>query len=551
MIASILARLSGLHWEEFLRIFIDISIKGTLLCLIAAGFAFALRRSSAYLRNMIWVFALAGLFIIPVFSFMAPAWQLPVIPEPGSWSRSLHLSDELLLEKDPFVGPPVPSGTEDAGSRLAMEGKGAPFLPPAAWVFITWIAGAAVYLAWFLLSRTGLHGIKRSAVPAGDDWEKMLERLSREMGLARAVELRQSPSIKAAITTGIWRPVVIIPSGSGLWPDNRKRLVLSHELAHIKRWDGLIETLAIAATVAYWFNPVIWRAIKQLRIERERDCDNAVLGAGAKPSDYAELLMKIASDLGTSSGPAWSYVTISQGSNLKERLMSILDPKIDRKRGTRRSILLSGLIALVLIVPLSTSGLWNVNADEKSKKKEKQKQQELTDKEKKEKQMQEGMTDKEKKEAYKKKMQTSKKMMSPQEKADAAWEKLENSENSAAFLVGKTIKKEGMESGQKLYLKLKKKGEGKYYFKEAEFNSLGYIFLNYGKTDEAIGVFKMNVKAYPDSWNVYDSLGEAYLAGGELELAKKYYKRSIELNPKNERGMKMLEKIKQKESAES
>ena len=59
-------------------------------------------------------------------------------------------------------------------------------------------------------------------------------------------------------------------------------------------------------------------------------------------------------------------------------------------------------------------------------------------------------------------------------------------------------------------------------------------------------MFKLNVKNYPDSWNVYDSLGEAYAHNGELKAAKKYYEKSVEMNPENENGMQMLKKIEHK-----
>lgn len=78
----------------------------------------------------------------------------------------------------------------------------------------------------------------------------------------------------------------------------------------------------------------------------------------------------------------------------------------------------------------------------------------------------------------------------------------------------------------------------KYYYLEQDFNRLGYRYLNQKKLDEAITVFKLNVKMYPESWNVYDSLGEAYLKAGHKEKAVKYYKKALELNPRENEGQK-------------
>ena len=111
-------------------------------------------------------------------------------------------------------------------------------------------------------------------------------------------------------------------------------------------------------------------------------------------------------------------------------------------------------------------------------------------------------------------------------------------------LMEKVITKEGVEPGIALYHEIKNKDSGEYIFSESSMNALGYKFLNEGKTDEAIAVFKLNVEEYPESWNVYDSLAEAYLKKGEKKLAITNYKQSVKLNPNNENGKKMLKEIK-------
>ncbi|HEY0380327.1 MAG TPA: serine hydrolase [Pyrinomonadaceae bacterium] len=79
---------------------------------------------------------------------------------------------------------------------------------------------------------------------------------------------------------------------------------------------------------------------------------------------------------------------------------------------------------------------------------------------------------------------------------------------------------------------------------EVQMNRLGYALLSKKMLDAAIEVFKLNVEAFPDSWNVYDSLGEAYVLKGEKELGIKNYQKSVELNPKNEGGIEALRKLK-------
>jgi CubicO group peptidase (beta-lactamase class C family) len=95
------------------------------------------------------------------------------------------------------------------------------------------------------------------------------------------------------------------------------------------------------------------------------------------------------------------------------------------------------------------------------------------------------------------------------------------------------------------YREIKKATPDNNVVTEDRLNRLGYGFLRAKKLPEAIVYFKLNVEFYPNSWNVYDSLGEAYMANGEKELAIANYKKSLEMNPKNTNGAEMLKKLEQ------
>jgi glyoxylase-like metal-dependent hydrolase (beta-lactamase superfamily II) len=123
---------------------------------------------------------------------------------------------------------------------------------------------------------------------------------------------------------------------------------------------------------------------------------------------------------------------------------------------------------------------------------------------------------------------------------EAFWSQLVE---SAARLVQEAITAGGTEAGLKRFAELKSQKE-RYYFNERQFNLAGYSFLNSGRIDEAIAVFRMNVELFPGSWNVYDSLAEAYANKGETQLAIQNYERSIELNPSNQNAKDKLINLK-------
>jgi len=92
----------------------------------------------------------------------------------------------------------------------------------------------------------------------------------------------------------------------------------------------------------------------------------------------------------------------------------------------------------------------------------------------------------------------------------------------------------------KQYRELKASRNTEYDFREPELNALGYQLLQMKKVTEAIEIFKLNVEAYPNAANPYDSLGEAYLAHGDKELAISNYKKAVELDPKNTNAARIV-----------
>jgi uncharacterized membrane protein len=124
-----------------------------------------------------------------------------------------------------------------------------------------------------------------------------------------------------------------------------------------------------------------------------------------------------------------------------------------------------------------------------------------------------------------------------------ALKKAYDSRKSIAAVMSASIASNGVNEAASQYHKLKAARAGNYNFDEDELDTLGYELIKTKKYTEAIRIFQLNVEAYPQSFNTYDSLGEAYMDNGDRALAIANYKRSLELNPKNHNARKMLKKI--------
>jgi protocatechuate 3,4-dioxygenase beta subunit len=155
------------------------------------------------------------------------------------------------------------------------------------------------------------------------------------------------------MTWGSIRPVILLPAEAETWPIARCRDVLLHELAHVQRYDCLTQAIAQVACAAFWFNPLAWFAAARMRIERERACDDRVLGTGSRPSDYAVHLLAMVRELRSGRAAAIAAVAMARPSQLEGRLHAILDPHRHRRGVSRLGKVLASLGLASLLLPLA------------------------------------------------------------------------------------------------------------------------------------------------------------------------------------------------------
>jgi TonB family protein len=315
-------------WELLL----EVSVKGTLVLGTAFLLSLALRRASASTRHWLWTVALAAVLLLPLLATVLPAWEAPVPP----------LASEVLA---------APAAAAPLDSRRAQSPAPKPvWLDWPGWAAAVWLAGALLVLARLLLGMQRVRRLARRASSVEDSaWSEALEEASRSLGVAVPVRLLQSPRVALPMTWGVWQPVVLLPDDAGEWPPERRRAVLLHELAHVKRRDCLSQVLAQAACAVHWFNPLVWLAARRLAIERERACDDQVLQLGTRASDYAAQLLEVARSLHRRQSWALASVAMARRSQFEGRLVAILDPSARRVLSRWAAVLAAGALAAVVV----------------------------------------------------------------------------------------------------------------------------------------------------------------------------------------------------------
>ena len=159
-------------------------------------------------------------------------------------------------------------------------------------VRIIWFVGVIAGSAYFLLSHLRARLLYLEALPLEYPLPELNRTLRRTM-ISRRVKVKVSDQLFAPVTCGIISPVIILPKSTE-WENVRQlRMVLEHEVVHIRRLDVLYKWLLAAAVVLHWFNPLVLAMYFLANRDIELSCDEAVIRRfeDGKKKDYALALL--------------------------------------------------------------------------------------------------------------------------------------------------------------------------------------------------------------------------------------------------------------------
>jgi len=269
----------------------DLVVRATVLLLVALALQWLTHKGPALTRHNLWTLTFALLPILPALRLFGPSWDVAVLPQAGGPTDDVQLEIPVLA---------VPA-------------------------YAIWVTGCGVALASVGVAALRFHRLARVALPVENEaWLRQLEALRKQLAIRAEVRLLQGKQILTPMTGGVWKPVILLPVSAASWSEERCRIVLAHELVHVRRRDALRQLAGRAVLAFYWFHPLSWVASGLAAARREEACDENVLSFGVRPSEYAGHLLSLAE--GRAPVRAVLSLPMAQQSRLERRIRVVLNP---------------------------------------------------------------------------------------------------------------------------------------------------------------------------------------------------------------------------------
>lgn len=305
----------------------ELFLRSALLLAAIEGVRQLSKSMPARYRHLIVLTGFGLLAALPLLSFILPPIHVPLFFTTGTHA---HVTVTTSM------GDASEISTQHANSSLVD------------WPLLLWLTGTIAMLLPPITGRLLLIRGMRRAKPLSDPaWLNSLHELASQSGI-RTPRLLVIPGSVMPLAFGLFRPAILLPQECLQWTEMRKRVVLVHELTHIRRRDGIWQLFANVLAALWWFQPLAWLARKRLRQESEHACDAEVLATGVRASDYATQLVDIArtSRLGLLSRAA---ICMARRDELEPRLVRILAPQ------THTGSLVRALVSAALVIAITAT----------------------------------------------------------------------------------------------------------------------------------------------------------------------------------------------------
>ena len=324
---------------------IDVLVKATLVLIVALVGVRLAARARASVRHALLATALGAIALLPIAALALPAIDLPILP-PHPHVSFVDAADAPGIPISGAAGRPalLTHGRETAAETQRPAASAA--REATAIVRAVWLTGAALVLISLGIGIARIHRLRQAGVPCRET-QQLMPALIAQAGVRSRIDVVTHEQINAPLTCGTLRPAVVLPPDAQQWSEAALIRALVHEIEHVKRRDWVVQVAARAVCAIYWFHPLVWIVYRQLCLEAEHACDDAVV-ARQEETTYADQLVTLARRI--AARPAMAVLGMAERSDLAARVDAILDPARPRGRaGALRTTVIAATAAALLL----------------------------------------------------------------------------------------------------------------------------------------------------------------------------------------------------------
>lgn len=334
-------------------------LDGMLLLLVKAFFLLLssllchrlLFRATATFRHALLASSLVALLLLPLFSDLLPQWRPALVERSLSEVPAGMAAAEgavRVAERRTAASGQDPVVVENRESQLAIH-----------WGLLLWGLGVCFLMVRLLLGDQLMRRRAGRCRPLEGPASLQARQMARELGVLESLRFLLDEEISMPLVWGIRRPVVLLPLACREWKKEKFRMILLHELAHVRRRDLFFQKLALLLRALYWFLPPVWLATRALGRESEKACDELVLSRGVEPRNYARELVRAAAGMGKPVLPESTFGLLT-GSHLETRVKAVLTANrggrnLKPRWGLSAAVSLAFLLPLAVLVPQVTA----------------------------------------------------------------------------------------------------------------------------------------------------------------------------------------------------
>jgi len=314
--------------------------QGLFIALICWIILFFVKKENAQTRYMVNIAGVVSVFVLSVISFLS-------LYNPAS-NGTITYNNDLI---NTVINSPVNLNTNISGtSIISFANNLFPFIS------LVWIFGAVFFFFKFSAGLLYNHQLKYFGLTeVSHAWNRRLERLGNKIINNKIIKIYESALIKVPTVVGHLKPVILFPVGalSGI-PVKQVEAIMAHELAHIKRYDYLINLIQSIMEILFFYHPAVWWMNSKANTEREKCCDDIAMKVTGDRLIYAKALSNIeeASHGNLKLSPAFS----GKKDKLLDRIQRLYNKSYE-KVGSGRLSSLAGISLLILFIILFSSGV--------------------------------------------------------------------------------------------------------------------------------------------------------------------------------------------------